>query len=141
MEEYCPICGASPVDGKSCEDIFNEFLVLEFTDPDYGTVHMITVAAYMVQHGRYSDEGLVWIKEQLRRHLEGVSFQEIRREASSQVSNSSRGWKVTRPTDAPPLPKVNWSMTIADVAKENHDAESYCRSIRKWGKVTLDEMP
>jgi len=47
---------------------------------------------------------------------------------------------IRRPADAPPLPKVAWSLTIADVAARMHDADSYCRLIEEWGRVTLKEM-
>lgn len=33
------------------------------------------------------------------------------------------------------LPKVAWSMTIADVAAQMHDAESYCKLIEQWGRT------
>jgi len=43
----CPECGATDV---ACEIRFNEFLILEFTDPGFGEVHHLTVATYMLQH-------------------------------------------------------------------------------------------
>ena len=142
MDTPCSLCGAPPLNGKDCETIYNEFLVLEFTDPGYGEVHFLTVACYMTQHGRFSDEGLAWIKEKLRLHLEeGLSVAAIRDENRDAVSNQNRAWKVTRPPEAPPAPTVGWSMTIADVAKGYIDASTYRTLITEWAKTTLAEMP
>ena len=53
----CPECGA-----PDCEARFNECLALEFSDATYGTVHHLTVAAYMVQHSsKLTREG--WLHE------------------------------------------------------------------------------
>lgn len=142
MTNTCPECGASLPDGTTCQTIFDEFLVLEFTDPAYGAVHMLTVACFMIQHGRYSDEALAWIAAQLRASLEqGVPADQIRREAARRVDQTTRTWKVTRRADASALPKIPWSLTIADVATDYRDAASYCALIRAWATRTLAEMP
>jgi len=143
----CPECGATLKDGSTCQSIFDEFLVLEFTDPAYGQVHMLTVACFMVQHGRYSDPALNWIRRQLEAYLEaGVPIEQIRREAGQDASQGKRNWKVTRQPDEPPPPLVTWSMTIADVAAGYLDehgqpsASLYCDLVRQWGRVTCQEM-
>jgi hypothetical protein len=56
------------------------------------------------------------------------------------ASGPGRTKGIIRPADARPLPKVAWSMTIADVAAQMHDADSYCRLIEKWAKTILQEM-
>ncbi len=141
MSDRCSECGAILKDGKSCQEIFDSFLVLEFTDPGYGEVHMLTVACFMIQHGRYSDEALAWMARQLRACLEeGVSTGQIRRQVARETGQARRRWKVLRPKDAPPMPKIAWSMTIADVASNYRDAKSYCELVRKWAHSTLREM-
>ncbi len=141
MADTCPECGAVLGESGSCQDIFDEFLVLEFTDPGYGEVHFLTVACFMIQHGRYSNEGLVWIDQTLRAYLEeGLTHAQLRRLAAKDTSSGTRTWKVTRAADAPPQPKIGWSMTIADVASRYQDAESYCELIKAWGRRTLQEM-
>ncbi len=141
MPGTCLECGAILSEETSCQEIFDQFLVLEFSDPAYGAVHFLTVACFMIQHGRYSDEGLAWIAEKLRDYLEkGVSAEQIRRQAAWDAGPSRRSWKVMRPASAPPLPKIAWSMTIADVARQYRDAESYCKLIRQWAKATVGEM-
>lgn len=144
--QICPECGAR-WDGVTCEEIFGDFLVHDYTDPGYGEVHALTVACYMVQHRRYSDEGLRWIARQLRAVLEeGLSNEGLREFARVEArrpekpGDSGRTWKVTRAPDAPPLPPVAWSMTIVDAFARVRDAESYRAAIRDWARVTLDEM-
>lgn len=58
----CPECGATWLEDSTCQSVFDEFLVLEYSDPAYGEVHFLTVVCFMIQHGRYSDEALVWIR-------------------------------------------------------------------------------
>ena len=95
----------------------------------------------MIQHGRYSDEGLTWIEQKLREHLEnGVAVEQIRREGGAEADQARRRWKVVRTPDAPPMKKIAWSMTIADVAAQYQNAEQYQELIRQWARVTLQEM-
>lgn len=55
----CSECGAAD---NLCKSRFDEFLALEFSDMGYGTVHNLTVAAYMIQHSsKLSLEG--WLYE------------------------------------------------------------------------------
>lgn len=141
MPYTCPDCGATFSGDDSCQSVFDEFLVLEFTDPEYGVVHMLTVACFMIQHRRYSDAGLRWIERQLRHYLEsGRPQEQIREQAASETDQSRRTWKVTRQPDEPPLPRIPWSVTIADVAKNYQDAASYCEWVRRWARATVQEV-
>lgn len=147
MPETCPECHAIHLQGKDCQTIFDEFMVFEFTDPAYGEVHMLTVACFMIQHGRYSDDGLAWIEQKLRENLEqGVSQFQIRRESSKEVGQERRDWHATRRPGDPPLPQIAWSMTIQDVETGYRDAGGtpnaarYRDLIRQWARTTLDEM-
>lgn len=141
MSETCAECGARLEAGETCEGMFHALLALEFSDPGFGEVHFLTVACYMIQHGRYSDEGLAWIRGMLRRSLEeGLPAEEIRRLAGLDATNEQRRWKVTRAPDAPPLPRVRWRVTIADVARGYQDAESYRGLVRGWARETLAQM-
>jgi hypothetical protein len=141
MPTTCPECGAYLNDGTTCQSIFDSFLVLEFTDPDYGKVHMLTVACFMIQHGRYSDEALIWIEHKLRAYLEdGTPIEQIRKQAGREAGQDTRTWKVTRQPGTLPPPKVSWSMTIADIASNYQDACSYCKLVTQWAHTTLSEM-
>jgi hypothetical protein len=141
MSGICPECGAVLNGDDTCQTIFDSFLVLEFTDPAYGMVHMLTVACFMIQHGRCSDEALRWIEQKLRANLEeGISTERIRQQAYLEADQEVRNWKVNRQLSEPLLPKVAWSVTIADVASNAQDAESYCDWVKRWGRATLQEM-
>jgi hypothetical protein len=139
--QICQECGASLHDASDCQTIFDSLLVLEFSNPAFGEVHMLTVACFMIQHGRYSDEGLIWIEKQLRAYLEaGISPLHIRRQAAREVSQTVRNWKISRQPGARELPKINWSMHIADVSAKYQDAATYCELVRQWARITLAEM-
>ncbi|HEY3345686.1 MAG TPA: DUF5946 family protein [Anaerolineaceae bacterium] len=141
MADICPECGAVLTDHASCQEVFDAFLVLEFSDPGYGEVHMLTVACFMIQHGRYSDTALTWIEQQLRANLEGgIPPAQILRQAAAATNPAKRTWKVTRQPCEPPLPKIAWSVTIADGADQYQDAGSYCAWVRRWARTTLQEM-
>ncbi len=106
MVKRCAECGAVLANEDSCQAIFDALLVLEFSNPAYGEVHFLTVACFMIQHGRYSDEGLAWIGKTLRRYLEeGLTGEEVQRIAAEDTGSDQRRWKVTRAPDAPPPPK------------------------------------
>ncbi len=47
MSERCTECGAVLPEGSTCQTIFDEFLILEYTNPVYGQVHFLTVACFI----------------------------------------------------------------------------------------------
>ncbi|MCE1253403.1 MAG: DUF5946 family protein [Anaerolineae bacterium] len=143
MNHTCPYCGAGWQDeNENCESVFNAFLALEFNQPlFYGRVHMLTVACFMIQHNRYSDEALVWMERQLHDFLhEGKSVNQIRARTGREVQQNKRSWRMSRQEGDRCLAKVNWSMNILDVARAYADAESYCTLITRWAELTLHEM-
>ena len=140
MSYTCPECGVTFTEDDTCQTIFDAFLALEFTDPGYGEVHFLTVACFMIQHGRYSDAALRWIEQKLRSNLAGTPADQIRQQAAQEAGPGTRTWKVTRQPGEPPLPKIAWSLTIADVARSYQDAQSYQVWVKRWAEVTLQEM-
>ncbi len=141
MPDRCPECGALLNAGEDCRTIFESMLALEFTDPGYGEVHLLTVACYMVQHNQYSDEALVWIAGVLDSVINGgLPAEQVRRKMAQETKPAARTWKVTRQAGDRALPKIPWSMTIADVARQYRDAASYCELVRAWARNTLVEM-
>ena len=86
MNTSCSICGALWQNNLYCQEMFDEFLALEFSQPAYGRVHMLTVACFMIQHQRYSDQALIWMQKNLREVLEnGASPSDIRFQMTSKV--------------------------------------------------------
>lgn len=141
MAEHCPHCGAVLVNGNSCEDVFNSLLALEFSDSEYGKVHLLTVACYMIQHQQYSDEGLIWIYRQLTRFLyESVPVEHIRREARWETDNRQRNWHMRREPGSASLPEIRWEITIQEVAPSTTAPEQYCRTVTNWARATVRQM-
>lgn len=141
MSDRCVACGAVLSEGRTCQTIFEEFLSLEYTNPAYGQVHFLTVAAFMIQHGRYSDAALTRMQSMLRDALdEQLTAQQLRQRAAQGMDDATRSWKVTRQADARPLPHVAWSTTIADVAQYMQDPQTYCQQVKQWAQATLQQM-
>ena len=141
MSEVCPVCHAVWDSNLTCQNMFDEFLALEFSYPGYGKVHMLTVSCFMIQHHRYSDQALIWMQKKLRDVLEnGVNPSEIRLQMTSEVDQGKRDWKIERQPDERELPPIPWSITVADVYKHKDDPVSYCDWVERWARATLEEM-
>ena len=132
----CPECGAVE---SLCKNRFDEFLVLEFTDAEYGIVHHLTVAAYMLQHSsKLTREGWLHMRELLNEFLvENKSPAFIRKENKDLVDSGKRKFKITSKDGLPVINKSTWVKTILDVRAEN--AETYCADVTAWAKSALDE--
>jgi hypothetical protein len=141
MTNKCPECGATHSDVTSCQTMFDSFLVLEYTIPDYGIVHPLTVGSYFIQHRLYSQEALIWIEHILCDSLKfGLPSRYMLQNMRSTAESHKRSWKLMRPLNAPAQAKIAWSMTIADVATNYHDAGSYCELVKMWAHTTFYEM-
>jgi hypothetical protein len=130
----CPECGAF-----DCQSRFDEFLVLEFTDPGYGAVHHLTVAAYMVQHSiKLTREGWLHERELLREFLvENKPPAFIRKQNRDLVDSGKRKFKIASRDGKPVIQKSVWTKTILDVRTEN--AEVYCADVTAWARSVLEE--
>lgn len=141
MSEQCAACGAVLPEGSTCQSIFDELQLLEFTDPAYHRVHFLSVACFMIQHGLYSDEALVWMQEKMQIYLDRqLTNQQLRQLIGNETSSATRTWKVVRPKDAAPLPKIAWSMTIVDIIESAQDTEQYCQQVKQWARVILQQL-
>lgn len=132
----CPECGALD---NLCQSRFDEFLVLEFTDPGYGAVHHLTVATYMLQHSsRMTRPGWLHERELLREFLvENKPPSYIRRQNKDLVDSGKRTFTFKSKDGKPVIDKTTWKKTIMDVRAE--DAETYCKDITAWAKSVLEE--
>lgn len=132
----CPECGAPD---NLCQTRFDEFLVLEFTDPGYGAVHNLTVATYMLQHSsQLSKEGWLYERDLLREFIvENKSPSLIRQQVKNSVDSGKRTFKFKSKDGKPIINKTSWRTTILDVRAEN--TEVYCEDIRAWAKSALEE--
>lgn len=130
----CPECGA-----VNCESRFHEFLALEFSDAAYGTVHHLTVAAYMLQHSsKLTREG--WLHEYtlLKEFLlDNKTPAFIRRQNKELVDSGKRTFKIKSKSGFPVIAKTTWAKTILNVRAEN--AEVYCADITAWAQAVLKD--
>lgn len=132
----CPECGAPD---HLCQTRFDEFLVLEFTDPGYGAVHNLTVATFMVQHsGRMSKEGWLYERDLLHEFIvEGKSPSLIRQQVKDSVDSGKRKFRFKSKDGVPVIQKSIWKKTILDVRAES--AEVYCEDVNSWARSVLEE--
>ncbi|HEX6269615.1 MAG TPA: DUF5946 family protein [Anaerolineales bacterium] len=132
----CPECGAPD---SLCQTRFDEFLVLEFTDPGYGAVHHLTVTTYMLQHSsKMTRVGWLHERELLREFLiENRPPAHIRRQNKDLVDSGKRKFKIKSTTGLPVIDKTCWNKTLLDVRVEN--AEVYCEDVAAWARSTLEE--
>jgi hypothetical protein len=136
MNMNCPECGAPDT---SCLQRFDEFLILEFTDPGYGAVHNLTVATFMVQHSsRLSREGWQYERDVLREFVvKKKSPSLLRQQIKDSVDSSKRTFTFKSKDRKPVIDKSLWRKTILDVRTQN--AEVYCEDINAWAKAVLEE--
>ena len=128
----CPECGATE---SLCKERFDEFLALEFTNLEYGAVHNLTVATFMIQHSsRMSKEGWLYERDLLREFIvEKKSPSLIRQQVKDSVDSGKRTFKFKSKDGVPIISKATWTKTILDVRTEN--AEVYCEDVTSMGKV------
>jgi hypothetical protein len=132
----CPECGAAD---NLCQARFDEFLVLEFTDPGFGAVNHLTVATYMLQHSsKMTRAGWLHERELVREFLvENKSPEFIRKQNKDLVDSGKRTFKFKSKDGEPVIDKTTWTKTILDVRAE--DAKIYCKDITAWAKSALEE--
>jgi hypothetical protein len=132
----CPECGAPDND---CETRYHECLVKEFTDPDYGSVHHLTVTAYMLQHSsKLTEEGWLFERNLLREFLiDHKSPSRIRKQNRDKLDSGKRVFKITSKDDLPKISRTRWKKTILDVRLE--EADAYCSDVTAWALAVLED--
>jgi hypothetical protein len=137
----CPECGAlsgAPgTEEDSCTDRFHRFLILEFGDPEYGAVHHLTVATYMLQHpSRLSRKGWLEMRALLARFLEeGISPQAMRAEMRAEVDRGQRTWSLVKGPRMELPEGFSWSLTILSV--DDRNAAQYRLDVERWARQAL----
>lgn len=130
----CPECGATE---RLCEAQFHRFLALEYADADYGAVHHLTVAAYMLQHSRnLTAEGWLFERDLLQRFLEpDASPSRVRGEIGPRVDSGRRKFKIKSKDGRPLFDRPAWNSTIMNVRQDG--PETYCSDILAWARAAL----
>lgn len=146
MSARCALCGAAQIDGMDCQAIHEYLTGYDFT-PDNAVphaIHFLQVTCFMVQHERYSDEALGWAQTMLQAHLDaGMSTRDLRKFVTGRVQgsgSSTRTWRFNRASDARPLPKIAWEITIADVARQMGREATYAEMVTRCAHATLQQM-
>jgi hypothetical protein len=134
--KICPECGAH---AGACEPRFNEFLAIEFSNPAYGAVHHLTVAAFMLQHSsKLTREGWLYERELLKKFLVNKVLPTKMRELMRDVVDSGkRRFKIASRSGQAVIAKTTWDRTIMDVSTET--ADRYCEDIASWAASVLQE--
>ena len=127
----CPRCGAC-----GCRAAFDACLVLDYSDSRYGTVHHLTVATYMLQHGIYADgvtaDAARFIIRHIDRPPDPYTMKELRRHTDGAT-------KVVSPDSATSQRlQREWPYTIRDVDTSNE--HTYRRTVRRWAKSVADHI-
>ncbi len=130
----CPECGARE---GTCIARFQEFLAKEYQDPAYGSVHHLTVSAYLLQHSsQLTREGWLHERHLLRDFLvNGLTPDQVRRQNADYVDNSRRTFRIKSRDGAPLFPRIKWSKTILGVSSQG--PERYCEDVTAWARATL----
>jgi hypothetical protein len=128
--EPCPWC-----DGLNCEARFHAYLVHDFTDPEYGAVHHLVVATYMLQHDVYDPDTLETMLEFVTRWMHDVPSDHDRRSIRAAFDGSNRAVNRDR---LPPVSPRAWTMTVLDV--DDSSSESYRRTVRAWARSVLETL-
>jgi hypothetical protein len=123
---HCAHCGV-----EDCQAKFHECLVHDFTDPDYGAVHHLTVGTYMLQHNAYADEITSAMAAFVLKHLETPPDDPDKREIRRWADGAQR---VARRGPAPPVwPPGGWSLSIGDV--DLSTGAAYCATVKVWAEA------
>jgi hypothetical protein len=135
----CPECGAPVTEKYSCTEHFHRFLILEFSDPEYGAVHHLTVAAYMLQHpSRLSRRGWQEMRDLLSRFLdEGITPQAMPADLRAEVDSGQRTWSLVKGPRTELPEGFTWTLTILSV--DESGAAQYRLGIERWARQALDD--
>ena len=138
------MCGALLPEKSTCQTIHEELLNFETLNAIPHSLHFLHVTCFLIQHERYSDEGLKWAQSLLHANLDEVLTEQQHlqslRTAGKKSASGPRTWKFHRAADALALPEIAWSVTIVDVFQQMDSAQSYGERVRSWANATLQEM-
>lgn len=140
--QKCLECGATSIDGQTCETCFHQMLFWEAEYPAYGEVHHLMVLCYHLQHpSLYSPDGLKEARRLLVEFVEhGASPGEVRKRNRARVDSSRRDWKIKATATAHGSydRAMAWKMTAADVVAGG--AEHYCGNVRAWAQLINEAL-
>ena len=139
MSYTCDQCGAVYPSDETCQQRFEACLALEYEHPAaYGTVHLLTVACYMLQHNFYSRQGWLETRRMVAQTIRlGINPAEIRKEYQRRLDSGQRQWSVTKGEKLGEFDLIHWSSTIADIPLDG--PERYVAAVRQWAMCVLKD--
>lgn len=132
--DVCAGCGLVVPNGTAgCQAIYNELLVLDYSNPAYGRLHRLKVDTYCLQH---PDRYCVSAKS-LAAHLTGLCCA-FEHRGDPAVPKALQRWLSTNPSlEKPELPSSRGVVTIADVHAAT-DLEAHARAAERWARSTWE---
>ena len=130
----CPECGASWLDGLTCQDHFHQLLACEQQFSALWEVHHLLVLCYHLQHpSLYSPEGLAGARGLLDDFvLRGRTTMEVRQRDRAALDSGNRKYKIKGTPEAhgayPQRPP--WTITAPDITAGG--PEKYIENVRAW---------
>ncbi len=138
----CPECGATWLDGLTCQDHFHQMLAWENEFSALWEVHHLLVLCYHLQHpSLYSPEGLAGARELLDDFvLRGKTTAEVRQRNRAALDSGTRTFKIQGSPGAqgayPQRPP--WTLTTPDMTSGGPDA--YIENVRAWAAAVLKAL-
>ena len=139
MPDPCPQCGAIYPSGETCQEHFEACLALEYEHPQaYGSVHMLTVACYMLQHNLYSRRGWLETRQMVAQTIRlGTTSAEIRNEYQRKLDSGQRKWSVNKGEKLAEFDAIRWARTIADLRLDS--PARYVADVKRWAECVLED--
>lgn len=131
----CPYCGSSLGENEKCNTLFEKVLAREYSNPEYGDVHLLTVDCYALQHPeihgpRSNAFHLLRLSFILHRGSSpAIGFQDKR--LGTLVKRKYRDFPNLRASDS------RGSITVADVI-EATNPQDHGRRVRQWAQAVWD---
>jgi hypothetical protein len=129
-KDICPYCKAIVAGGvEGCVSLFNEILTLEYTNPEYGAVHLLTCDAHPLQHSEIHG------KKNNPFHLLRLCWL-LEHNGDPKIGQGPR-WLQNHFNGMPELPILipptdRGKMTVVDVHKAK-DAKEHAQLVKQWG--------
>jgi hypothetical protein len=130
IKDVCPYCKAIVPGGvEGCVSLFNEILLLDYSNPEYGSVHLFSVDAHPLQHPEIHG------KKNNAYHLLRLCWL-LEHNGNPKLGQSLR-WLQNYFNGMPELPKLTpppdrGKMTVVDFHKAK-DAKEHAELVRQWG--------
>ncbi len=128
MGQYCTMCRGRAGGTETCQKLFEEVLAQEYTNPDYGAVHLMAVDCYALQHSE------IHRPHSNAFHLLRLGWM-LLRDGDPKIGKTDLDFKrYARDLRRFPYlepPKDRGNITVADVARAK-SAKVHKKTVRAW---------